>query len=103
MSLILTAVLAFVALVLGLFVLRPILTQQARIASDPNIIPSANVLSSDTDLIELPQNSNPIETLPDERSTSEETVDRLRDLIGEKQNESVEILRTWLDEPKEQV
>jgi flagellar M-ring protein FliF len=103
MSLILTAVLAFVALVLGLFVLRPILTQKPSIASKPNVIPSANILSSDAELIELPKNPDQIKALQDGRNTSQETVDRLRDLIGDKQNESVEILRSWLDEPEEQV
>ncbi|WP_158965213.1 flagellar basal-body MS-ring/collar protein FliF [Chachezhania sediminis] len=116
------AVLGIVALLLGLFVVRPILASAAPMGDGP--------LGGDNDmggglggLPELPgfdiapafqpmgdgltsgfgtadpammlanaQGDDPVDEIP---------VDQLRELIGEKQEETVEILRSWLQESKE--
>lgn len=111
MSLIQMAILALVALVLGLFVLRPILTKPApaglpapaagpalnrasegltgEIADDSPDMPLASASTKATDQRELPA--------PD----GEDPVERLRNLISERQDETVEILRNWLEDKEE--
>ncbi len=105
------AVLSIVALVLGLFVVRPILTAQARPLaisqqSNPLALPGASgaeprVLSGEIDDGSgLPPFSiasrGSIADLPDD------PVARLRRLIDERQVESVEILRSWMEAEEEQ-
>jgi flagellar M-ring protein FliF len=104
MSLAQMAVLALVALVLGLFVVRPIL------ANSPRLPPSQRMN------LPLPASGTPVLTgeisdaqpvqLGSDAQVSgpgdmESPVDRLRSMIGEKQEETVEILRSWLEESEE--
>ena len=111
MSLIQIGVLALVALVLGLFVLRPILTKPA----------PATSLSPTQSLGYTPDGAQPLNgeiaseneglgavdfanqnALPDTVSTLEEDpVERLRNLIAERQDETVQILRSWLENKEE--
>jgi len=111
MSLIQIGILALVALVLGLFVLRPILTKPAPAAS----------LSPTQSLGYTPDGAQPLNgeiageneglgavdfanqnALPDTVSTLEEDpVERLRNLIAERQDETVQILRSWLENKEE--
>jgi len=103
------AVLAVVALLLGLFVVRPVLTRGA--AGLPQIAPPATEdgeamtgeLADDAfSLPELPMISGLDSGLPPLGGDDEaDPVARLRGLIGERQEETVEILRTWLDEETE--
>lgn len=111
MSLIQIGVLALVALVLGLFVLRPILTKPA----------PATSLSPTQSLGYTPDGAKPLNgeiaseneglgavdftnqnALPDTVSTLEEDpVERLRNLIAERQDETAQILRSWLENKEE--
>ena len=118
MSLIQLAVLAIVALVLGLFVLRPILSGSASDSSlksaaelaalgiakpslgSENLIPLTGEIADDTYV--FPSTSGAaVEAItgqPDSPRTATEPVERLRQLIAERQDETVEILRGWLDD-----
>lgn len=118
MSLIQMAVLALVALILGLFVVRPILSKpvEGSMAALPG--PSGgdsgmmNALDGEIDdgsfeLPDLPVISD-LPALGDSGmgdfgmgSNSSDPVERLRNLISERQEETVEILRNWLEDSEE--
>lgn len=121
MSAIQMAVLALVTLILGLFVVRPLLSKPAvPVEQDVPALTAGDSLSSDDpgltgeltsddfDLPELPIISGfggdqPGE-LPDLQmggGMSDDPVDRLRAMIGERQDETVEILRGWLEDKEE--
>ena len=117
-------VLAVVTLILGLFVIRPVLTKQpagvpamigsqdlenstseggaiAKLSSLPAVIDAedmgnAQMTAGSGDVIAM-QNSD-LERLP-----PEDPVERLRNMIGERQEETVEILRGWLEDKEEKV
>jgi flagellar M-ring protein FliF len=105
------AVLAIVALVLGLFVLRPILTAQARavpqlgLQAGPLALPGVagaapRVLSGEIDDgTGLPPFS--VNAAHSAAGLSNDPVARLRRLIEERQVESVEILRGWMEAEEE--
>lgn len=127
MSAIQMAVLAIVVLILGLFVLRPVLSQPVVPAALPARSTTAGALQTPAsstealtgevsdlpdDFPEITLNTDPFSDVqPMEFATasdakmgpSTETVDRLRALIGERQEETVEILRRWLEESEERV
>lgn len=114
MSLIQMAVLALVTIVLGLFVIRPVLagSPPALRSSDvgPMALPDAatptldavpsedgfRVVTGEIDGQELPFRES--EFAEAEELRSEDPVERLRRLIDERGAESVEILRGWLEE-----
>lgn len=99
MSLLKIGILAAVTLILGLFVLRPALTARALPAPEPQTPALSGVIEpTPQDRPALPQTS-----LPDKDTAKASPVDRLRDLIGERQDESLEILRSWLEEKEERV
>lgn len=118
MALIRLAVLAVVSLVLGLFVLRPILAGRAvEVAAPDAIAPPA---AAENTLPELPALTGEIDTggfdgpemavvsdfgfgdldnaLPSLTGNSSDPVERLRALIEERQAETVEILRGWMED-----
>ncbi|MBU2959705.1 flagellar M-ring protein FliF [Citreicella sp. C3M06] len=121
MTLIKIAVLALVALVLGLFVVRPILTGggQAALAgaegaalalpgSDLGSGPALDgeISSGDDDFAPLATVSKAegfggMGVVDFDSPAEEDPVDRLRNLIEERKTETVEILRSWLDEKEE--
>ncbi|WP_282093585.1 flagellar basal-body MS-ring/collar protein FliF [Epibacterium ulvae] len=137
MSLIQMAALAIVSLVLGLFVVKPILTSSAGSGAPALAGPGGAVLGDDGELGGLPaldgpdfmSNPNLGEgiALDGEIENSEtgafeplgelggmggglpmlggggsgDPVDRLRSMIGERQEETVQILRGWLEENEE--
>jgi len=124
MSLIQVGALALVALILGLFVVRPILSNTAELAPPAPAalpVPVSNGGSETatgtvhTGEIDDGQNGQfspaPGLAMADQGQTSTELaaldnygnnpVDRLRALIGERQEETVEILRGWLEESEE--
>ena len=149
MSILQLAVLALVALVLGLFVLRPILTSRGTAAgpvalgspgdtagaiSGPADMPElanlgTNGAREQNDLPELPALTGEIDdgqgfpgmtvvsdfdfddgndqggdgTLPALSQTTGDPVERLRALIDERQSETVEILRGWMNNSEETV
>ncbi len=112
MSLIQMAVLALVSLVLGLFVIRPILTNPA---SAPALLPASATPADDAPYLvgEIATGeSQGFTPLPDPGhpavpaitgAPGVDAVDRLRSMIGDKQEETVEILRSWLEESEEKV
>lgn len=110
-SLIQMAVLALVTLILALFVLRPLLTRSPNTASDPLALPSgAGHLETASEAMDgeltQPGSSDPIAMLPDAdwRAVPQpggNPVERLRVMIGERQEETVEILRDWLEEKED--
>lgn len=131
MSLIQMAVLAVVALALGLFVVRPILSQStgpvaalapptggAGGADLPAIGGADDALEPDAVLTgEIDDGLEPLATMPmlDEPGGGlddilptpgfqfeEDPVDRLRQLIQDRREETVEILRGWMDDEQEE-
>ena len=123
MSAIQMAILAVVTLILGLFVVRPVLSRKMEGASGslPALPPAAGnavtgsepALSGEVtgDDFEMPDigmgkrlsgDIAPSPELPMMGSMmSEDPVDRLRTMIGERQEETVEILRSWLEDKEE--
>ncbi|HEY9039542.1 MAG TPA: flagellar basal-body MS-ring/collar protein FliF [Roseovarius sp.] len=121
MSLIQAAVLGLVALVLGLFVVRPILLPARRSGpvalarptassaeaanSRENIAPPAKALTGEIDNSEMNTDSLPV--VSDSKvqianaAEGEDAVARLRSMIGERQEETVEVLRSWLEGEEE--
>ncbi|WP_299684858.1 flagellar basal-body MS-ring/collar protein FliF [uncultured Tateyamaria sp.] len=123
MSALQMAVLAIVTLILGLFVVRPILTK----APAPAMLPPAETgqapamiggtsdvasASPQSDFPDIDLNA-PLPDLPalppmglqdgsiSGTVQSADPVERLRNMIGERQEETVEILRSWLEEDEE--
>ncbi len=110
MSLIQTAVLALVALVLGLFVIRPVLTSAKRaalpapevpLALPPVMVPGAMAISGVVDdgfdygsFADMRGEARP-------ENTEEDPASRLRRLIEQRQTESIEILRGWMEHDEE--
>ncbi|WP_299140074.1 flagellar basal-body MS-ring/collar protein FliF [uncultured Tateyamaria sp.] len=124
MSAIQMAILAIVALVLGLFVVRPVLSRpmqngSADTLSLPPSAPDSPALTGEIDdaddaFPDIPMmgGSNP-ENLPDVSALNfgsddpngaiepTDPVERLRAMIGDRQEETVEILRSWLEDSEE--
>lgn len=114
MSLIQAAVLALVALVLGLFVLRPLLMSKPMAAEAPALaLPPASpspareagsatrVLTGEIDDNDLPD--LPVVSFDDDESSAQnDPMARLRRLIDERQSETVEILRGWMETDEEE-
>ena len=123
MYLIQALVLAVVALVLGLFVVRPILARPvgqapAQIAAAPSSAPAEGASADLTPLtgeIDDGEFDEAALSLVSDRGrgtaeagdlaaldrSSEDPVARLRNLIGQRQDETVEILRNWLEGEEE--
>lgn len=98
-------VLAVVALILGLFVVRPVLTRSG--GDLPQLEAPDGALTGEVDdgdfaLPDLPIVSGFDGGLPSfDGDAASDPVARLRDLIGERQTETVEVLRSWLEDGKE--
>jgi flagellar M-ring protein FliF len=106
-----TAVLAVVALVLGLFVLRPILTsattRPALAAPSPTLAlpPMAGFGSAVLDgevepAFDIPGLTRDGQGALDEAG-EDDPASRLRRLIAQRQTESIEILRNWMEHEEE--
>ncbi|PVA09660.1 flagellar M-ring protein FliF [Pelagivirga sediminicola] len=120
MSLLQALVLGIVALVLGLFVIKPILAPARRpqpaALSAPNPAQAGSgaggdqavaaltgeIDESDMDTDNLPVISDRT-TRRSENDAGDDAVARLRNMIGERQEETVEVLRTWLEGEEETV
>lgn len=107
MSLLQLATLGLVTIVLGIFVVKPILTSRTDLTEfdvatlpapgpvltgevqDANATPATAIVAQDASQGAVPAVSR------------EDTVQRLKDIVGEKQDETIEILRSWLEESKE--
>ena len=112
MSLIQMAVLAIVSLVLGLFVIRPILTKPvaapALLPAETNAEPEAYLTGEiatgeDGQFTPIPGQAAADGVPALAAAGGTDPVDRLRAMIGDKQEETVEILRSWLEEGEERV
>jgi flagellar M-ring protein FliF len=118
-SLIQVAVLALVALILGLFVIRPLMMATARTDQTSDQNPSALALPAlekdgapqtggaprvltgeidDKDLSDFPM----VSFGSDDAAADRDPMVRLRRLIDERQSETVEILRGWMDADEEE-
>ncbi|WP_037087267.1 flagellar basal-body MS-ring/collar protein FliF [Cereibacter sphaeroides] len=107
MSLIQIGVLALVALILGLFVVRPVLTAPPRppAAPQPLALPGyeggepalTGEIDDSGDLPDFPM----VSSAPLDLDEEADPVARLRRLIEERQAESVEILRGWMEPQRE--
>ncbi|MCE8513834.1 flagellar M-ring protein FliF [Ruegeria pomeroyi] len=118
MSLIQMATLALVTLVLGLFVVRPILSKPV---GSPQLLAVAQPSDGATAEAAIPtltgeiddgspglaqlSNANPKTRggVPALAGVGNTPVERLRAMIGDKQEETIEILRGWLEENEEKV
>lgn len=108
MKLIQTGVLALVALILGLFVVRPILTSN-RMApalldnSGANLAPLN--IGSDSGVIDgtitALANSDSTQNRPPD--ANDDPVQRLRGLIDDRRDEAIQVLQSWIDEPEAEV
>ncbi len=110
MSLVQLGVLAIVALVLGLFVVRPILTARpgrmvgALPAPSPvmvapalsGVIEEGDFMPRDLSLL----NGGARNAITAAQDDLADPVARLRRLISERQEETVEILKSWMDDPE---
>ncbi len=123
MRLVQVFVLAVIVLILGLFVLRPILTKAPihglpgpnEFAGLPNLTNETNNTAAPalTGDIDDRQNLPPgLSVIPSEiprqdgtqqLSLAADPVERLRTMIADRQDETVEILRTWIDGKEEHV
>ena len=125
MSLIQAAVLGIVAIVLGLFVVRPLLSKPQSSEAPQLAAPGTEAAAADSvgdvaaisgeiaddnfDGANMPVISDPsVDNMADDQflpalaaSGHEDPVERLRGLIGERQEETVEILRNWLEGEEE--
>ena len=122
MSAIQMVILAIVALVLGLFVIRPLLSRNPQNEAPPAaLLPATTDSDPDPDAALTGEVSGELDDFPDLQlddnfsdlpalnfanvaaadSASDDPVDRLRAMIGERQEETVEILRSWLEESEE--
>lgn len=122
MSIIQLAVLALVSMVLGLFVLRPLLSSRGH-GDVPELeapdsrpartnVPPSPVKALTGEIDDEPRDISSLEVVSEaaERGNlgklprgepAADPVERLRTLIGERQEETVEILRTWLEHREE--
>lgn len=109
MKLVQLAVFAAVALILGIFVLRPLLLPGRR--TQVPALPAATSMSElDSDIPVLngtiePDTDDRIPILTDQAvsadpQNAEDAVARLKTLIEERRSETVEVLRSWLDDPR---
>lgn len=107
LSILQMVVLGAVALSLGLFVLRPLLTRPAAPSgamlappahSEPSVFDEAlsGEINPDTTLA-----NTSLENAPVPLSAPEDPVERLRALISNRQEETVEVLRSWLEDKEE--
>lgn len=124
MSLIQIAVLSLVSLILGLFVVRPILTSASAAPRaelppppTPNAAPTStgtampglpspaagtNALNGEIDESILPGGMAVVSDFNFDSSATDDPVERLKSMIDERQDETVEILRSWMDHPPQE-
>lgn len=117
-------VLAAVTLILGLFVIRPVLTRQpadlpalgapsdtaeqvsdssppAQLGGLPAVMDAEDMGGGQ--MLEGFAGGGPMQKMGSDGMQPEDPVQRLRNMIGERQEETVEILRGWLEDKEEKV
>lgn len=107
MQLVQTGVLALVALILGLFVVRPILTSNQTapaLLDNSGAGLSGSAMESDVNVIDGTispvQPLAPSQNSSDNTALSDDPVDRLRGLIEDRRDEAIQVLQGWIDEPE---
>lgn len=103
MTLVQTAALALVAIILGLFVVRPILTSNRTtpplldnsLGTGPAMIGSDTLAPLDPFLSPMSVAQNNAEGVPED-----DPVARLRGMIEERREEAIQVLQGWIDDPK---
>ncbi|MEJ6396372.1 flagellar basal-body MS-ring/collar protein FliF [Yoonia sp. 208BN28-4] len=95
------AALAIVALILGLFVVRPILTPKASVAlPPPDVIEGAIAGSSTPISLQGPVSQQPgVAAAAIEDAEPADPVGRLRQKIAEREAETIQILQDWIEDP----
>lgn len=95
MQLIQIAALAIVALILGLFVVRPIMAK-----------PPAAITASSTMALPEPESIDPSvtvvpgdQTAPLDPADNSDPVKRLRNMIADRETETIQILQDWIEDP----
>ncbi len=109
MALIQTGVLALVALILGLFVVRPILTSNK---PTPPLLDDSGSGAPEIGGVDAPfmdgfptmdLGENTMQTVDaSEFGIDEDPVDRLRGMIEERREEAIQVLQSWIDDPNSQ-
>ncbi|WP_281981081.1 flagellar basal-body MS-ring/collar protein FliF [Thalassorhabdomicrobium marinisediminis] len=109
MKLIQTGVLGLVALILGLFVVRPILTN-ARPAQGPALLDNSGAAAGplgagDGGIIEgtvaaAAAGGPAPQTASAPTDSPEDPVERLRGLIDDRRDEAIQVLQSWIDDPE---
>ncbi len=107
MRIIQTAVLALVALILGLFVVRPILTSNRPgppLLDDSGRGIGAEFAGANGSIIEGVADTKSVTPQPAggaiEGQEFGDPVDRLRGLIEDRRDEAIQVLQSWIDEPE---
>lgn len=107
MKLVQTGVLALVALILGLFVVRPILTSNrpapALLDNSGGAVSggsAGSLIDGAIDGVATPA-AVPLPAAGTERrgAAAEDPVERLRGLIDDRRDEAIQVLQSWIDEP----
>jgi len=94
MQLVQVAVAAVVALILGLFVVRPILAGKPNAPALP-----APEEASDADSVGLIDVTERQDQIAGPTEASPDAVARLREMIAERESETVQLLQEWMEEP----
>ena len=95
MQLLQVAVAAVVALILGLFVVRPILAGKPAVAAlpSPDDMDNSEIVPA---MVDFSQQQNQI---AGPTSASPDAVARLREMIAERESETVQLLQEWMEDP----
>ena len=99
MQLVQVGVLGLVALILGLFVVRPILAS----GQAPAALPAPDAFDDNAGFGGFQMNTDPMMfgeiDVPQLEGPSDDAVARLRRLIAEREEETVQILQEWMEDP----
>ncbi len=95
MSLIQTIVLGVVALLLGLFVVRPLLMRPPPALPGPELLAGTIDMTAEGDVVDADPN-NP--ALPNE---NQHKIKNLRTLVDDRRDDSADVLRRWIEAPEQ--
>lgn len=107
MSLIKMAIAGAVALILGLFVVRPIISNRASPPALETPLLSQGQVALDGEIDDGVTEPSALTVVEDQTGaltqsqSQEDAVERLRNLINERRDETVEVLRNWLEDEEE--
>ncbi|MGH1355023.1 MAG: flagellar basal-body MS-ring/collar protein FliF [Thalassovita sp.] len=107
MSLIKMAIAGVIALIMGLFVVRPILSKRALPAMPAPPLLEERPPALDGEIDDAEDTPTALTVVDDQQGqlaqaqSQEDAVERLRTLINERRDETVEVLRNWLEDEEE--